>query len=168
MKFFTRSWASGDLPDQEVEEVINRYWGRIDEIEPQLPPRLATLARKISLHDGLIHHVNVDLPEANLTLDLVCGDLQIGYFDLRLQYRCVDWSSVDRKILARRALDEETEVLYDEVDRLADGSYEHRLLFWPEDEVAFRFSNFDFQQKPRPARDFERPTQVYLESGDFG
>ena len=129
-----------------------------------MPEALLTLARDISQHDALIRQVHAEPAAARLGLQLVCGDLQTGYFDLNLEYREVDWSNVDRAVLARRAEDEETEILYDELDRLPDGSYEHRILLWPEDEIRLRFRGLTFHRTERTDREFVRAREPYVET----
>jgi hypothetical protein len=69
---------------------------------------------------------------------------------------------MDEEALARRARDQETEILYDEVDRITDGVYEHRILLWPEDEIAVRFCDMDFQRVARDHREIERPEEPFV------
>ncbi|GAB4366979.1 MAG: hypothetical protein Kow00114_25340 [Kiloniellaceae bacterium] len=163
MKYFTRAWADGTLPDGEWEATGHTYRRRIEQIAGLLPEPLLTLARDISLHDALIRQVCADLTSARLSLRLVCGDLQVGYFDLNLEYRGVDWRYVNRKVLARRAEEEATEILYDEVDCLPEGGYEHRILFWPEDEIVLRFRALTLQRTERTDRDFTQAAEPYVE-----
>ena len=37
-----------------------------------------------------------------LQIELLCGDLQVGYYDLELLYRNVQWRFLDVDALARR------------------------------------------------------------------
>lgn len=167
MKYYTRAWATGGLPEQEFEEAHNAYQRRLDQIGGLLPDPLATIARDVSLHDALIRRVVADLSKNRLRLELLCGDLQIGYFDLDLEYRNVDWDCLDRKILARRARDNETEILCEEVDCLAERRFEHRLLFWPKDEISIRFNEFDLLRSARADRGFDRLEEPYVELGSL-
>ena len=95
MKYFTRAWATGGLTDEEYETVKPSYWRHFDRIKESLPEELATFATKISMHDGLIRRVLVDREADTLALEMLCGDLQVGYFDLDLVYGQVDWDVVD-------------------------------------------------------------------------
>ncbi len=140
----------------------------IEQTARVLPPSLATLAREISLHDALIRRVVAHLEQNSLRFDLLCGDLQVGYFDLEILYRNVDWDCLDQEALARRARDQRTEILYDEVERIADSDYEHRILFWPEDEIAIRFSDLKLQRRPRDDRAIERPEEPFTQVGRPG
>ena len=111
MKYFTRAWATGGLTDADYETVLPSYWRHFDRIKGSLPAPLVTFATKLSIHDGLIRRVVVDQEADTLALELLCGDLQIGYFDLDLVYGHVDWGVLDLVALARRANDRETEIL---------------------------------------------------------
>lgn len=163
MKYFTRAWATGGLTDADYESVLPSYRRHFDRIEGSLPAGLITLARELSIHDGLIRRVVVDRQADTLALELLCGDLQIGYFDLDLVYGQVDWGVVDIIALARRAEDRDTEILYDEVDCQSKGVYEHRILFEPDDEIEIRFSRFELRKHPRKDRNLAPLKNRYID-----
>ena len=168
MKYFTRAWAHGEPSDAENASIVRSYDRYIERITRLLPRPLATLARGISLHDALIRRVIADFDRHSLRLELLCGDLQVGYFDLEILYHNVEWGFLDQEALARRARDQETEILYDEVERITESVYEHRILFWPEDEIAIRFGDLDLQRRPRNDRAIERPKEPFVEVGRPG
>ncbi len=58
---------------------------------------------------------------------------------------------LDIPFLQGCAQDRQTEVLYDEVD-LEDGDYVHRILFWPEGEIAIVFRSLQIVRTPRADR----------------
>ncbi len=149
MKYFTRAWASGDLSDTEQEQILESYQEHLSRHRSVLSGNIAKLATRISLHDGLVRRVVIDRRTVELKLELLCGDNQVGYFDLDLTYRGVQWDGFDLEVLERRARDRRTEILYDEVDVLSDGVFEHALLFWPEDEVSIRFYELDIVKTVR-------------------
>ncbi len=151
MKYFTREWATGELSDEEAERIVSDYWAYIDTLLPSLPPAVAALARDINLHDGLIHRVLVQPEQKQLELGLRCGDLQVGYFDLDLTYSEVRLDLLDIPFLQRCAQSRQAEVLYDEVD-WEDGNYVHRILFWPEGEIAIVFRELQVVRTPRANR----------------
>ncbi len=158
MKYFAREWATGELSDEESERIVSDYWVHIDTLLPSLPPAVAALARDINLHDGLIHRVLVQPEQRRLELELRCGDLQVGYFDLDLIYSEVRMDLLDIPLLQALARDRQTEVLYDEVD-LDESNYVHRILFWPEGEIAIVFRSLQVIRTPRADRsiyDFEK------------
>ena len=55
-------------------------------------------------------------------------------------------------VLRTRARDRETELLYDEVDVEQDGTYVHRLLFWPEGEISIAFKHLKLSSAARADR----------------
>ncbi len=168
MKYFTRSWLNGGMSEAEHEATVASYSDYLDRVVPELPQSIAALAREPSLHDALIRRVVLDFAAQSLKLELLSGDLQFGYFDVEILYRRVEWSLLDQAALVRRAEDPETEFLYDEVERISGDTYEHRVLFWPDDEIAIRFGELEFQRKPRDGRDLERLQRpvVRLGGGD--
>ncbi len=175
MKFFTRAWANGELSDEDAEAIRGSYQMYLDNLVPKLPETLKSLAiGDPSLHDGLIHKVIIDTGANSLEFILCCGDLQTGYFDVDLVYSGVDWSVLDIQALKRRARDPETEILYDEVGQVAEGVYEHRILFWPEDEISIRFSRLERTTKPRSdqadrsGKDLAEDPVVVVGNGDVG
>ncbi len=151
MKFFTREWHAGEMSDEESERIVSDYWAYIDTLLPSLPPSVATLAREINLHDGLIHRVLIQPEQKQLELGLRCGDLQVGYFNLDLTYSEVRMDLLDIPFLQGLAQNRQTEMLYDEVD-LEDDDYVHRLLFWPEGEIAIVFRGLQIVRTPRAGR----------------
>jgi hypothetical protein len=162
MKFFTREWANGELPDDEWAETAAAYRRHLDLLLPSLPESVARLAREINLHDGLIRRVSVDRRADELVLNLRCGDLQTGYFDLDLVYLGVDLSSVDLVTLANCARDPETELVYDEVDLDAQENYLHRILFGPAGEVSIPFSRLQVECTAQPDRSFPPVDDPYV------
>lgn len=172
MKFFTPAWCSGGLSDDEFDAVVPAYWAHIEALAPRLPETLRALATDVSLHDGLIRRFLVDRSLGRLTVELCCGDLQTGYFNLGLRYLGVDMNSLDISVLKELAEASGTEALYDEVDQDSDEVYVHRILFWigreksrdPYRDVEVRFRELDMQQTPCPDRGFDKIETRYEES----
>lgn len=157
MHHFTRQWHSGE----DESDPRDAYWAHVDAIESELPEPVRRLARDVNLHDGLIQRVQVDRPADSVSLELRCGDCQVGYFDLELVYAGVDWDRSELSELTAIADDPDTEALYDEVDRLAEGGpYVHRILWWPYREVELMFDGLTVTTTPQPDRDFERLPDV--------
>ena len=166
MKYFSEAWATGGLTDEQYEALSDAYSARIEEIKPQLSPELRELATNISLHDGLVRHIALDRPAQRLSIRLRDGDLQVGYFDVDLDYASVDVNLLDAGVLQAIATDPATELLYDEIDLDRPGRFVHRIIFWPppmcEIEVVFR--GFKVSTKPRPDRDLGKTKGIYSES----
>ncbi len=163
MRFFTPEWHQGLLDDDESAAARDAYWRLVDDLEPSLPPAVAELART-SIHDGLVRRVALDEARGALRLELRCGDLGRGYFDLDLVYHGVELAAPDVERLARIARDPRCEALYDEVDRAPGAGFVHRVLFIADDydEVAVAFTRLDLARTPRPDREFPRLAEPFV------
>jgi hypothetical protein len=152
MKFFTRAWATGELTDEEYAKVPDAYWKYLAALH--LPPAVAAFS-KINVHDAHILAVDHQPEHSLLTLRLRCGDLQRGYSDITLVFSqvTVDLGTVDTLRRAVRPAcvevlhDEIVEVLYDEVDFLAE-RFDYRMLFYPDGEVSVQFGKVDIIERP--------------------
>ena len=156
MRWFTRSWHAGELPDADHDAVIADYARHIAELAPSLPPGLRLLSEaggQVSLHDGWFIDVRwkVGSPEV-LLCDVACWDMPGGVLvgnvwtypalHVRLVYRgarLLQPPPDGGRIVMPRA-----ELLYGEVDRV-DGQFEHRVLLWPPEAGSFevRFDDVD-------------------------
>jgi hypothetical protein len=76
-------------------------------------------------------------PNQELTLKLVCGDLQRGYERLTLRYRQAELVGANAEAIRQWLADGER--VADEIDRTGVG-YEHRILVWPAGEFGVRFT----------------------------
>ena len=90
MRFFTRAWHGGDLPDAEAERVASMYEAHLAALGPRLPNDARRLWTEVSLHDGLLR--NVDRAGDRLEMVFRAGDNSTGYFDAHLSYEDVDIS----------------------------------------------------------------------------
>jgi hypothetical protein len=151
MKYFSREWHGGDIPDEEVEAIRERYWAHIASIADALPEPIRELATAMNLHDGLVQELVVDHPRSSVEVLLRCGALQGGYLDVRLEYAGVPTTALDVAMLQEMAADPKSALLYDEVDRSEPG-YVHRILFWPYRETEIHFSSLRMTREPKPDR----------------
>jgi hypothetical protein len=163
MKFFTREWHGGDLPEDQVSNIVLRYAAHIDALSPMLAATVRTLAQGVNVHDGRIMSVTFDQAHQKLELALRCGDLQVGYFDVLLVYAHININGCSLSDLKTIAEDPKAEVLYDEVDRSEIGPWVHRILFWPYREIQIEFGELDLHLESKPDRKFSRRSPVYLE-----
>lgn len=161
MKFFTPAWHSGALDSKGPDTVFDDYRRHLAPLLPSLPPDVQTLA-STNLHDGLLFHL-VTNGDA-LQLSLRCGDLQVGYFDLALDYSGVLPSAEFKETLeeiapvtSRRAAKRNTrcsEALYSEID--VDGEWiVHRILFIAGNsyqELTVRFKDLALSTHGRKSR----------------
>jgi hypothetical protein len=157
MRYFTRGWHAGELDDAESEAVRVAYQARLAAITPQLPEALLRLASELDVHDGIIDSVCWHPRRHVLELVLVCRALDAsgrGSSDVeaRIEYRGAMLGEQRVRTLQRVATSRETEVLYDEVDLNHDGSFAHRLLFEPAEELTIDFTALDLVIRARADR----------------
>lgn len=142
MRWFTpqvANLAGTPLTDEESDARCGAYSEHLGKLLPDLPEPLLALARDHDLHDGRVVAYVLNPPE-RVELSIVCGDLQRGYRRLTLDYRCAELTSAtDAATLPGLLDDQDTELLYDEIDRAPDGRFEHRHLLWPRGEFGVRF-----------------------------
>ncbi len=151
MRFFTRAWHTGDLPEQDSERILQDYQEHLRAIASRVPARARTLAEKVSLHDALVRAAEFDAAAQRLVLRLRAGDQQVGYFDLDLSYAGCSIRAEDLAILQSLSGSEDTELLSDELDE-EDGGFVHRLLFWPEGEASIPFRDLQWSKTNQPGR----------------
>jgi hypothetical protein len=152
MRFFTREWHRGQVPEAEAEARPEAYARHLKALGASLPAQAAELGSQTSLHDARVLGVDYDRSAQHLALCLRIGDQQTGYADLDLSYSgaVVDPASLDVLRSARRPA--EVELLYDEFDA-AGASAEHMFLFWPTGEATIRFRDLAWTKTSRPSRD---------------
>jgi hypothetical protein len=152
MKYFTRQWATGELPEEERHAILFNYQDHLQRLVDEAPGPVADLARQ-NLHDALIRSVLWDPDAGTLALSLRYADPQTGTFDLDLNYAGVGMTSRDVANLRSRHRDPRTGILDHEVDRHEGGNqFAHRLLFWPRDEIEIRFAELEFRKAPQADR----------------
>ena len=147
MKWLTREWHGGGLSDAEYEARLEHCRDHHERLRPRLPAGLRLLAGEpddlgyVSLHDAVVDWWVLD-GSRSLAMEVFCGDEEIGYRRLVVQYRGrVELVGACEGDLRRWLDDSRTEFLYDEVDVLDDGRFEHRHLLWPEGEFGVRFED---------------------------
>ncbi|MBC7793099.1 MAG: hypothetical protein H7Z43_05285 [Clostridia bacterium] len=171
MKYFSRKIMYGGVSDAESAFIVSRYYrGHLPTILQRLPAPLAEVARHLSdtgavlsLHDGLVRSVSVDVSHCALTLSLRAGDNAVGYYDLDLTYGGVDMTRLDLKLLRRFASHARGEALYHEVDVMPGGYFVHRILLWPAGlgELALIFREFTYQRVSQPDRSFVKTEPAF-------
>jgi hypothetical protein len=163
MKYFSETWCSGDLTEEQSLAIRDGYWARIETLSPQFPATVRELATGINLHDALVRQVTLDRARGTLTISLRCGDLQKGYFDADLAYRGVEMAGLDPGTLRAIATDPNTELLYDEVDLESPGRFVHRILFTDTREIEIVFGGLNVATTPRPDRALGEVAGLYQE-----
>ncbi len=143
MKYFTRGWTKGEFDDETTDQMRAAYWDRVKSLRPSMPASVKKLATATRLHDAEIDRISWDRRRRNLKLELVLiDDLKPPWsFGATLLYKGVQLSEDEIGLLAERARDRRTTILYDEVDLKENGTWVHRILFWPVGEISIWFSS---------------------------
>ena len=151
VRFFTRGWANGDLPDEDFDSTRAKYADYVESISSRLSPAMRELA-SLSLHDAVLEQVRWDPRAHELTLTLLNIDAGGDFQAVRITYRNAQLGDARVSTLRSVARDRETEVLETEVDCGPDGVLSHRFLFWPRDEVTVDFDEVSVAYEGRPER----------------
>ena len=149
LKFFTRAWISGEVPDAEAEQVPAAYLVHLAALGSTLPDAAHRLASEISLHDALLRRA--ERTHERLELLFRGGDRQSGYFDASLQYDGARIADAETQFLQSAVGRRDIELLYDEFDSHED-RWIHSLLFWPHLEVCVSFSLISLRVSPAAGR----------------
>ncbi len=164
MRYFTRPEVALSPHEWAEDEQHRQYRVRLDQIADLLPPPLLTYAREVSLHDGRFRwfdvdettktiNVQVEVPEPMPREALDWDDVKVGAMTedrmlrIGLHYGSAQVVSGITDELANVVNAPDTEVLSEEVDLVDDSVFEHRLLLWPEGDLAIRFSEFSFTRE---------------------
>ena len=130
MKFRMPSWDDGA---EAWADFLRAYSQHLEGLRDALPAHVLELARLPGMDDGLIVETVHDRAERVLRLTLLCGDLQMGYYDLKLIYEDAEITPEHAQRLARLAHDTPSEhgpeVSRHEVDVTKNGQIEHRIEF---------------------------------------
>ena len=163
MRFLTRDWHAGKLPDDEGEDISAAYRAHRSSVLANLPVAFREFVQTVDIHDALVREIRLDRMRGTLELELRAGDLQAGYFDLVIRYAGIDLRTLDTTVLASIGRETRAEALYHEADLAPGELYEHRWLWWPYQDLDIRFRAFDFVVVPRPDRAFERSSDAFVE-----
>jgi hypothetical protein len=164
MRWLTRDWhGSGGNPldDAQVAERTAAYARHRETVIRRRPDDLKALAgepgrgRHWDLHDGRVEAWEARTPE-RFVLYVVSGDVRCGYQRLQIEYRNPELFGATEQELAAWFGDARTELLYQEVDALPDGRFEHRHLLWPEGEFGIRFGDISVTATAATASDYTR------------
>lgn len=155
MRYYTRAQVTEHFDEDEEERLAVAYLARLDAIEPHLSETARVLARTVYLHDAFIESARWNPALSELTLKLVADQIAPVecYETLTLVYSGARLDELTVATLERLARDRDTEILRDEVDRDdATGHLEHRILFWPDGEIAIEFRELSLTREPREDR----------------
>lgn len=167
MKFKSPSW---DATPKDVAEFRQANAHHLEKMRGVLLDHVLELATLPGVDDGQIEEYSYDKNERTLYLVLLCGDLQMGYYDLIITYKNVEVSLDHEKTLAylAQSVDEHIHLHRFEVDVTEDGRIEHRLEFFTSEEntwFAIRCEELNWEKIERPKQRFSpRPARFVRES----
>lgn len=154
MQYFTKEWCLGRLDDNVTNEILNNYKNYIKNIFDTLPFTLKLLTKNLNLHDGLIKKVIILKNSKSLELQILCGDLQLGYFFLAIEY--LEVLNVSDIILTNFFKAKKLEVLSDEIKMLSKTSFSHKILFSNEQYIDIHFKDIRFFIKNANTKDYKK------------
>jgi hypothetical protein len=143
VKYFTPDWWAGNVEDENV--AIREYQQYIESIRPYLTPGMSTLHWDVSLHDSQLRDLFVNVENASLEMVLL-GTVNpwslssAGWMPRRFALTYVGVRHVQIKEHESRLLFR-PELGYHEIERLDNGTFEHRLLFGSGTELVIQFAD---------------------------
>jgi hypothetical protein len=157
MKWLTREWARGELSDGEAAARWEGYLKRQAEIATSRLTGLGQLARqadpRLRLDDAKVERIRIDPMHRSVVLELVQGDVEVGYGLLRVEFVSATIAP-DAEAIQSFLADPRSEVWYFEVDREdrpEEGSV-LRLLMWPQGEIHIQFADLRWSWSSRADR----------------
>ncbi|WP_309708937.1 hypothetical protein [Armatimonas sp.] len=151
---------------QRRDAVFQEWRAHCDALRPTLSPDLVWLL-EFSLDDALPRFLKIDQVNKTLTLGLLVGDLQRGYFETSLHYQGITLSPMETQILCLLVSDDNNEVAWGELDRAPSGTFTHCLrwrtrvetgrvpdvvTYFLDVDTIVRFTDFSLELKPREDR----------------
>ena len=161
MRFFRRDWFASDNEAVDDDTAANRvllaYELFLDSFQGPVGKKIQNFCRAHNLHDALIDRLAVG--PSSTELELVIGDMQVGYTHLNLKYSEARLSAASTSEIRAALAAENTEILHDEFDILEHGDaglYVHRFLLWPEERKEFAIAFRDIEAKSATIETRER------------
>lgn len=156
MKYLTMwLWKQGQASPQywdEAKQGVEAYWKYYNSIKSQLPAKLRTFTSKYSFHDGHLEGLFVDMNSRQMSLyangyEIIKDQLDGEIVPLKLHYRELSeyYLTVEaNKHLSLSDCSALGDIGDDEIELLADGRIEQRILFSSGLEFTIRFRKFAF------------------------
>lgn len=144
MRWFTRAWQRGDVPDDY--DPVADYRRHLVRLRGQVPDAAYAFAassrRHLAVDDAKLDRLEIDFTTSRIVLRLLNGDLPTGYGKLTLEFERARLIGATIEELRGILEDPKTEFLVHEVERV-DEEIEVRFLLWPEGELTVRCSAVD-------------------------
>ncbi len=173
MRWFTDEAYEADNPGWD--RMLADYRTHIDSIASRLLPDLLALATepRLNLHDARFKEVRVDRDAAEVEVTIECGDVQVGYRLITLDFGSASIVPDNLYLLAAavgaefrsnhwhrgRAV---TEILAHEVDIRPDGRYALALRLTPFYEFVVEFETLSLIEVPLTERSPARAGRFVL------
>jgi|GEM_PF-3153532 len=157
MKYFTSEWCWGDLSDNKIREISQNYDNYINRTYSKLLFPLKLLAKNINLHDGIVKKIKLSPSMENLIFYGVFGDLEIGYFNLKLEYKNVRNFNVNVAfdIFSKKIV----EIVRDEIEIIEDKNgiiFFHRFIFSNKSQFQIEFSDCSLKIENANAKNYKK------------
>jgi hypothetical protein len=146
MEYFTRAWALGDLSDEEADTIDAQYRSYVASLDHE--GSVWRFATTVSLNDAYVDRL--DCSEGVLSLRLLTGDLQRGYWHTLISY-AGGRITVGQEALEQAPRVRPTEIWYDEFSGVPPRMVHRLLLVKPDTaedrgEVHIEFAEFAFSE----------------------
>ena len=155
MKFFTREWCWGDLEGSQIELVNRNYNQYIKKVYKKLPYTLKIISKSINFHDGIIKKVEVSPSEKIIIFVGIFGDLEVGYFQLKLIYKGV--IGLDLNLISSVFNGKKIEIIRDEIEvmeNFSNSNFCHKFIFSNKDEFQLQFTDCNIQLENAQQNDY--------------
>ena len=153
MKYFTKEWCFSNLEEAEIGKRIKSYKDYIDKIYEKLPFTLKILAKTLNIHDGIIKKVTFDMANDMLILEGVFGDLQVGYFSLKVNY--INVSNINTDVLISNFRNQKVNVLSDEIEMISKNRFSHKMFFSTKKETEILFEDMEIAIRSEDQENFK-------------
>lgn len=126
-----------------------------------LPFTLKLLSKHINLHDGILQQIVYNHTQNSLAMKCVCGDLQIGYFLIKIKYLGLDGPKEEEllSVFDGRCI----EILMDEIEILENQSYSHKMIFNTRSEIDIIFRKVEIDVRDSSSTGYKKkPCRVKI------
>ncbi len=138
MRFFTIEWWHGD----DSGDAISAYQVHFDAIRDRPPPGLVEIHESVSLHDGWLRNLRIDVAGKTLDMHIDTDDGRGGLRKVHVQYLGVSsYTSLAEPETGLGGPRGYGDLGYHEV-AFENGAWVHRLLFSSNIEMEIRFDDF--------------------------
>ena len=136
MKFFKKEYFE-EMNEALLDNAFSKYQEYIENNFSKFPVVLKILAKYIFLHDGILKQIIYETRKNLLILEYICGDLQFGYFGLKIS--CDLIKSFENSFLINLFQNKMIQILYDEIEVFNNKKFTHSFLYENSSEIEIIF-----------------------------